>query len=173
MHVFRLGRSSRKSAKKVVRIFAHLDMCAEEKCAFDSSQVASAVRPSSIEHPRLMSQITPDRFCEAVEAFWSRRLCVPSKSSTTYFRPVIPYTLTTANMPYRPSSTILRPSSNDTSKMPSEKRRGPAVLRPLPQDSYQRICRTDISLHICGFFLGACIVMGSKTYLGQKICLAK
>ena len=138
----------------IFETISHLDMCAEGKCAFDSSQAANAVRPSSIEHPRLMSQITPDRFCEAVEAFWSRRLCVPSKSSTTYFRPVNPWTLTTAKMPYRPSSTILRPSSNDTSKMPSDKRRGFLSWGLWPLDSYQQFVVRTSPCTFVDFFSG-------------------
>ena len=140
----------------------HLHIRAEEKSTDDGARTITAVCPNSLEHSRILSKFAQTAFVGLVDAFWSRRRCVPSESSRTYFRAEESRTPATAEMRYKPSSTILRPLTPDTSETPSELRRGsPSRCHCIAMGS-PRICRTALSLYICPKFLGAGIVMGPR-----------
>ena len=98
----------------------HLHIRAEGKCKADGAPAVRAVCPNSLEHSRILSKFAQTAFVMLVDAFWSRRRCVPSKSSRTHCRAENSWTPATPKMRYKPSSTILRPSTPPTSETPSQ-----------------------------------------------------
>ena len=66
---------------------AHLDMCAEEKCASGSSQPVSAVLPNSLEHLKILSKFAQTAVVEAVTTFTMWSESVAAKWLTTVYNP--------------------------------------------------------------------------------------